>query len=146
MPTDQISRYDVNRNVRMVLTRHDVDLSRIDYSYVGSTIYLYGELVKCQGEFQGTGIETLAKELTSLSHVRDIQFDLSNWVISSALGSWQVSRSKRGGAMAAGAKQGDAMSDSTHVIEKVEGFAEILHDIEKKKEQEEQEVTVLPGA
>ena len=149
MADDTYSRYEVNRSVRMVLTRHDVDLMRIDYSYLGNTIYLYGELVKSQGgEFNGPGIEGLARELTALPRVRDIQFDLHNWVISSAAGSWFIGRAKKAGKAATADRQGAATADSTVVIEKAEKFGDVLQDIDKKKEgkkgDQDQEVIIPP--
>ncbi len=145
MPEDY-SRYEVNRNVRMVLTRHDVDLSRIDYSFMGTTVYLYGELVKGQGDFSGPGIEALAKELAALPHVRDIQFDLSNWIISSSSDAWHVAPAKKG--TAARGKQGGTSGDGTHVIERAETFAEVLKEVEKKQEETkgEYEVEIVSGA
>lgn len=144
--SEDYSRYEVNRNVRMVLARHDVDLTRVDYSYMGSTVYIYGELIKGQGEFNGSGIEALAKELSALPHVRDIQFDVGNWVISSSLSSWHVSASKKGAAVRG--KQGGSSGDSTHVIEKAEAFADILQEIEKKQDKAtgEHEVEIVSGA
>ena len=73
---EQVSRYEVNRNVRMVITRHDADLTRIDYSFMGSTIYLNGDLVRPNGDFTAQEIENIAKELSALPHVRSIQFEI----------------------------------------------------------------------
>ena len=71
---EQVSRYEVNRNVRMVITRHDADLTRIDYSFMGSTIYLNGDLVRPNGDFTAQEIENIAKELSALPRVRSNAF------------------------------------------------------------------------
>ena len=67
---DQVSRYEVNRNVRIVIARHDADLTRIEYSFMGSTVYLSGDLVRPNGEFNAHEIENIAKELAAIPHVR----------------------------------------------------------------------------
>jgi len=63
---EQLSRYEVNRNVRMVLIRHDADLARIDYSFIGQTVYFYGDLVRPTMDFSVQEIEVLAREISAL--------------------------------------------------------------------------------
>ncbi len=136
---EQSTRYEVNRNVRMVLVRHDVDLSRLDFSYVGNTIYLYGELAKSmEGEFTAGNIESLAKDLSHLQYVRDLQFDVANWVVRSSAGSWQIMRKKRPAA-SAGMQTGAASTDATvHVKKPDETISDVLKDIRKKDEEKKE--------
>jgi len=77
---DQISRYEINRNVKRVLIRHAVDLLELQFYYSGESVYLSGKLKKDpEGEFNPPQIEALVRELSSLPYVKSLQFDLSNW-------------------------------------------------------------------
>jgi hypothetical protein len=126
---EQVSRYEVNRNVRMVITRHDADLTRIDYSFTGNTVYLYGDLIKSDGDFSVQEIDALAREISALPSVRDIQFNLNNLIVVSSGDSWQVTRMKKPVATTGSAQQGGSMGDSTVVIEKAEKLTDVLDDI-----------------
>jgi hypothetical protein len=105
-PEEQVSRYEINRNVRMILTRHDVDLTRIDYSFMGSTVYLYGDLVRPDGDYSVNEIELIIREITILPHVRDIQFDLNNWLAIPSGDSWQITKSKKSASARAATQPG----------------------------------------
>jgi hypothetical protein len=125
---EKVSRYEVNRNVRMVLARHDADLSRVDYSFTGNTVYLYGDLIKPHRDFSPKEIEDLAREISSLQHVRDIQFDLNNWKLISAGGSWTIAKTKKF-MIPTGAVQ----DDSSVVLENPEELSDVLEDIQPDK-------------
>jgi hypothetical protein len=131
---NQASRYEVNRSVRTVLARHDVDLSRLDYSYIGGTVYLYGDLLKStEGEFTPATIEVLAREVTGLPHVRDLQCDLNNWTILTSSGSWQVTKRKKPSAGYGASLGGAGSTDSTVVIEKPEPLSKVVEEITKQE-------------
>jgi hypothetical protein len=132
---EQVSRYEVNRNVRMVFTRHDADLTRVDYSFMGSTVYLYGDLVRPDGDFTPQEIEIMAREISALPHVRDVQFDLSNWLVASSGDSWQITRTKKSTAAHAAHRAGSA-EDSTVVIEKTEDLMDVLEDLDTDSKKE----------
>jgi hypothetical protein len=135
MPQEEkVSRYEVNRNVRMAITRHDADMTKIDYSFMGNTVYLYGDLVKSNGDFSAQEIESLASDISSLPHVRDIQFDLNNWKLVSSGDSWQVTKTGKSVAT----KGTGSSGDSTIIIEKSEKLADVLEDLQPdlKKENE----------
>ena len=125
---EKVSRYEVNRNVRMVLARHDADLSRIDYSFTGNTVYLYGDLIKPNRDFSPKEIETLAREISSLQHVRDIQFDLNNWKLLSAGTNWKIIKTKK-----FMLPTGAVLDDSPVVIENPEELSDVLQDIQPDK-------------
>ncbi len=130
-----VSRYEVNRKVRTILIRHDVYLAMIDYSFIGGTVYLSGEIIKSpEGEFTPSGIEEIAREITGLSGVRNIQFDLQNWVIASSGLSWQITKKKKPALDHAIFKDSSiaSMDDTVH-IKKDEGIADVLKEIEKEK-------------
>ena len=77
---DQISRFEINRSVKRVLVRHAVDLMVLQFYCSGESVYLSGKLKKDpRGEFNPAQIEALVRELSSLPHVKNLQFDLSNW-------------------------------------------------------------------
>ncbi len=134
---DPVSRYEINRNVRMIFTRHDVDLSMIDYSFTGSTVYLYGDLVRADGDYSVKEIESIVREISVLPQVRDIQFALNNWVVLSAEGSWQINKTKKSAVKRAAGQTG-APGDSTIVIDKSEKITDVLDDIELNLKKEEE--------
>lgn len=143
---EQVSRYEVNRNVRMVLIRHDADLTRIDYSFIGNTVYFYGDLVKPTMDFSVQEIEVLAREISALPHVREIQFHFNNWTVASSGDSWQVIRTKKRSAATVGAAyQAGSSGDSTIVVEKAEKLINVLKDIEKASKKEKEENVTGPA-
>ena len=129
---DPVSRYEVNRNVRMVITRHDADLSRIEYSFLGSTVYLSGDLVRPNGDFSAQEVETIVRELAALPHVRSLQFDLNNWLVDNSGDSWQVNRVRKTAGAKEAAGQTGVSDDVTLIIEREEGLKDVIDDIEKK--------------
>jgi len=133
---EQVSRYEVNRSVRMVFTRHNVDLTKIDYSFMGSVVYLSGDLVRPDGDFSRQEIESIVREIANLPHVRDIQFELNTWRVAAAGDSWHVDRIKKEVSRKKAASGSGLADDSTHIIEKTEDLEVVLDDIaahEKRK-------------
>lgn len=128
---DPVSRYEVNRNVRIVITRHDADLARIEYSFMGSTVYLSGDLVRPNGDFSAQEVENIARELAALPHVRSLQFDLNNWLVDTSGDSWQVNRVRETAGPKGTAGQTGVSDDTTLVIEREEGLRNVIDDIEK---------------
>jgi hypothetical protein len=137
-PDEQVSRYEINRNVRMILTRHDVDLTRVDYSFMGSTVYLYGDLVRPDGDYSVNEIDSIVREITALPHVRNTQFDLNNWLVISSGDSWQITKTKKP-AVTRAATQPGSLGDSTVVIDKAEKLTDVLDDLnpDSKKEKDD---------
>jgi hypothetical protein len=138
MPDDKVSRYEINRNVRMVLTRHDVDLTRIDYSFMGSTVYLYGDLVRPGRDYSAKEIEFIVREIAALPHVRNIQSDFNNWLVIPSGNSWRITKTKKS-AVTRAAYQSGSLEDSTVVIDKEEKIADVLDDLglDSKKEEDD---------
>lgn len=126
--TETPSRYEINQKVRMIFTRHDADLSKIDYSFMGATVYLSGELAQPDRDYSHKEIENIVKEISAIPQVRDIQFDLSNWMVLSAEGSWQISQTRK--SVVTSAAQQGALVDSTIVIDKSESLTDVLNDLE----------------
>ena len=137
-PDEKVSRYEINRNVRMIFARHDADLTKIDYSFTGSTVYLYGDLIRPAGDYTAKEIELIVREISVLPHVHDVHFDLNNWVVLSAEGSWQISKTRKSTVKSA-AYQPGALQDSTVVIDKAEKLTDVLDDIELNLEKKEEE-------
>jgi len=137
-PEEQVSRYEVNRKVRMIFTRHDADLSKIDYSFMGSSVYLYGDLVRPDRDYSPQEIESIAREISALPHVRDIQFELNNWVILSSGESWQINKTKKTVVLPS-TRQPGALGDSTIVIDKAENLTDVLDDIELNLNKDKEE-------
>ena len=113
---EPVSRYEVNRSVRMVITRHDADLARIEYSFLGSTVYLSGDLVRPNGDFSAQEVENIARELAALPHVRSLQFDLNNWLVDTSGDSWQSAGSGKMARAKEKAGQTGVSDDTTHII------------------------------
>ncbi len=124
-PEDQVSRYEINRNVRMVLTRNDADLTKIDYSCMGGTVYLYGELVRQDRDYVAKEIDSIIGEIAALPHVHDIQFDLNNWLVVSSGNSWRITKTGK----AAITRALGSLEDSTVVIDKAEKLTDVLEDL-----------------
>jgi hypothetical protein len=136
------SRYDINRQVRMVLSRHYIDLTRIDYSCIGHTVYLSGELHKIsESDLVPSVIEDLLKEIARLSNVYSVQCDFKNWNISHEENAWQITKSKKKLRDASGIPESHqgVMSEAAKDVEikTIEKIAEVLKDIKKKPEQED---------
>jgi hypothetical protein len=127
-PDDKVSRYEINRIVRMVFTRHDADLTKIDYSFMGSAVYLYGDLVRLDGDFSDKEIEFIIREIAALPHVRDIQFDLNNWAVVPSGDSWQITKTRKS-VVTRAAGQAGSLGDSTVVIDKSEKLTDVLDDL-----------------
>ncbi|HON59988.1 MAG TPA: hypothetical protein P5040_07100 [Smithella sp.] len=93
--SDEHSRYEINRKVRQILVSHNADLTKISYSFIGKTVYLFGSLMKDpQGDFNLTGVKALVADLMKLPRVHDIQFDLENWVISVQAGDMSITKGR----------------------------------------------------
>ena len=137
MPDDKVSRYEINRNVRMVLTRHDVDLTRIDYSFMGSTVYLYGDLVRPDRDYSAKDIEFIVREISALPHVRNIQFSFNNWLVVSSGNSWRITKTGKSTATRAAG----SLADSTVVIDKEEKLTDVLDDLAPDSKKEEDDAT-----
>lgn len=94
--SDELLRYEINTRVRQVLISYNVDMMRVNYSCSKKTVYIYGCLNKTTcGEFTVADIKNLVVELMKLPRVRDVQFDLENWFISSETGELSIIKGKR---------------------------------------------------
>jgi hypothetical protein len=135
-----VPRYEVNRQVRVVLNRHDIDVARVDYSSIGGTVYLSGDLIKnSESDLVPAAIEGLMRDITCISGVRDVQTDFQNWVICNAGGAWQITKGKKktrdsGVQRAQQGGQADAAQD-IH-IEKSEKIADVLKEMGEESGQE----------
>ncbi|MCG6892001.1 MAG: hypothetical protein LJE65_00205 [Desulfobacteraceae bacterium] len=87
----ELSRYEINQEVRRALLRHAVDLSQLQYSSTGTTVYLFGQLRKeTKGDFTDREVEGMVRELSRLPGVREIRFELSNWMLMMEPGSFEL--------------------------------------------------------
>jgi hypothetical protein len=94
----ELSRYEINRKIRQVLVSYNADMTRINYSFIHKTVYMFGSLVReSQGEFSLPVIESIIRELMKLPRVQKIQFDLDNWVISNEPGELNIVKKKEMG-------------------------------------------------
>lgn len=91
----ELSRYEVNSKIRHILVSHNADMTKITYSFVTRTVYMYGSLVKdSQEEFSISTIKGLITELMKLPRVQKVQLDLDNWIISNESGELNIIKRK----------------------------------------------------
>ena len=94
--SDELFRYEINTRVRQILISYNIDMSKLSYSCIKKTIYLYGSLNKIPyGDFSIANIKSLVAELMHLPRIRDVQFDLENWIISTEAGEFNIIKGKR---------------------------------------------------
>lgn len=136
-----VSRYEVNRQLRMLLNKYGIDLATVDYSCIGGTVYLSGELLKIDGdEITPAVIESLFKEIARISGVRYVEPDLQNWNISADEYSWQITRSKKKSrevSIPVTKYGGTAETAKDVYIEVSERIEDVLKDIQGEPEQED---------
>jgi hypothetical protein len=127
---DTLSRYELNRMVSGVLTRHGIDLQTLSLSSSASLVYLNGFLSKVTGqEMTATDVDIIFREIESIPRVRGIIADLENWVVVSADGRWQAAPKGRSLHPAAAAP---ARED--YRIDKEERIADVLEAIRPRNE------------
>lgn len=125
-------RCDVNREIKNVLIRHSVSLSEINYSFIGSTVYLYGALRKDPvGEFTPANIELLLRDLHRIDQVRNLQIDLENWSITTDVVSWIIRKRKE--VTMVGQERPDHV-----IIDGSEKVEDVLKEIREKPEEPEE--------
>jgi hypothetical protein len=96
----ELSRYEINRKIRHVLVSHNADMTKINYSFVNRTVYMYGSLVReSREEFNISIIKGIMTELMKLPRVQKVQFDLDNWLISNEPGELNIVKRKRTGVL-----------------------------------------------
>lgn len=126
---EQVSRFEVNRKVRVVIARHDGDLTRIDYSFMGRTVYLSGELTKPDREYSAREIESIAADILAIPEVIDVIFDLNNWIVeSSGDSSWHAKPIRQTGRLIYASGSGTEEAP-THVIQQPDELRDIIHEI-----------------
>jgi len=73
---DEHFRYETNTRVRQILISNNADMTRVNYSCIKKTIYVYGSLNKTtQGEFTVADIKNCSSGINETAHIRDVQFD-----------------------------------------------------------------------
>lgn len=78
----KVNRFEINKLVRRVLTKNQVDMSTVSFSCMGGRILLTGLLKKGSGsEFTAKGVETMVTELRKVKGVTDVGSELGNWDI-----------------------------------------------------------------
>lgn len=135
MPADSqtLSRYEINRAVNSLLTRHDIDLSLLNVSSSTTLVHLGGVLMKgTGGDLRPTDIDLIFTEIRRIRQVRGIVADLENWIITNIDGGWQAIPVKQA-SRTTGAFSGPPQE---HHIDTEEAIEDVLQDI-KDQEQDE---------
>jgi hypothetical protein len=128
---DAPTRYEMNRLVRNVLTRHRADLELISISCTARLVYLYGYLIKTtKPGYKPAEVDLIFREIEQIPMVRGIEAELENWTISASrsTGTWLVIPKRRvlPTTAAAGAQE-------EYRIEEVEDVKDVLGDMEQEK-------------
>ncbi len=118
----QPSRYQMNQGVKTALVRHFADLSMLDFSCTGATVYLSGTLKKDpQGEFPKTELEAMLREIVRVPGVRSLQANLENWAITYSGSGFELYRKTR--------PQGSSGSGEAVRIDETETVQDVLETI-----------------
>lgn len=76
----KVNRFEINKLVRRVLTKNQVDMSTVTFTCIGGRILLSGLLKKSSGsDFTAQGVESMCSELRKIKGVSDIGSELGNW-------------------------------------------------------------------
>ncbi len=82
---DAPTRYEMNRLVLSVLTRHRVDLELISISCMARIVYMHGSLVKTtKPGYKSADIDLIIQDIEQIPLVRGIVVELENWTVSSS--------------------------------------------------------------
>jgi hypothetical protein len=131
--SDTTSRYEINRLVRGILTRHGIDLEGLALSSSASLVYLNGFLKRFAGtDLAPTDIDLIFREIEQIPMVHGIIADLDNWVVTGSDGAWVITpkgRSRRPTAPLADRED--------YRIKKEERLADVLENIRKRHENDE---------
>jgi hypothetical protein len=125
--------YQVNQGIKSILVRHYADLSSLDFSLIGSTMYLSGTLKKDpSGEFTASGLEAMLREIVRIPGVHGLQADLDNWVISYTGAGFELHRKHR--------PQGSSGASQTVRIARQEDVQDVLDGIQYDSDSDHTEV------
>lgn len=126
-PNNQLARYEINRQVKMVLTRHAVNLETLSISSSNSLVYLYGVLQEESGrDFTVKDIDNIFTEIEHIHNVKGIIPDLDNWTISNLEGSWHACSHRRAQQSAPA-----AMDSEDYTISEKDKIADVLKKIKQ---------------
>ena len=80
MAKQKLKRFEVNKVVRRALVKANVDLERLQYSYVGRTLTFTGTLQKVGNrELTATELDSILSEIGSMG--LHLASELTNWTI-----------------------------------------------------------------
>jgi hypothetical protein len=123
------ARYEINRQVKMVLTRHAVNLETLSVSSSNSLVYLYGVLQEETGrDFTVKDIDNIFTEIEHIPHVKGIIPDFENWTISNLEGSWQASSRRRAQQSAPA-----AIDSKDYTLSEKDKIADVLKKMKQEK-------------
>ncbi len=132
-----MSRYDINRKVKVALVRNAVDLAQLKYSCTATNVHLWGFLNKDpEGDFTPTGVERLLKDVSRLPEVRHVRVDIENWDIQSGDGGWIITGKKKKQSKQSEvvrSKPAGAGTEKILEVDKVESVKKVLDDLVEKK-------------
>ncbi len=105
----------------------------MDFSTVGSTVYLSGSLKKDpSGEFSTVALESMLREIVRIPGVHGLQADLDNWMISYTGAGFELHRKHR--------PQGSSGASQTVRIARQEDVQDVLDGLQDDSDSENVEV------
>ncbi len=127
-----LSRYDINRAVNGLLTRHGIDLSVLSVSSSMTLVHLGGSLMKGTGkDLRPMDIDPIFTEIMRIPQVRGIVADLENWIITNTEGAWRAIPVKQASRIT-----GVSAEHREYRIDKEEPIKDVLKDITDQEEEQ----------
>jgi hypothetical protein len=128
-PNSAPVRYEINRQVKMVLSRHAVNLETLSISSSNTLVYLYGVLQEESGrDLTVPDIDNIFTEIEHIPNVKGIIPDFDNWSISNLEGSWHASSRRRAQQSAPA-----AMDSEDYNITEKDKISDVLKKIKQEK-------------
>lgn len=77
-----LSRFEINKQVRRILSGNGVNMREVQISASGRSVNLSGSLLKDpSGQLTASTVSNIAKELFTIPGISSISSDLENWDI-----------------------------------------------------------------
>lgn len=128
--SSSLSRYQINQSVKSTLVRHFADLSQLDFTTTGTTVYMNGILKKDpHGDFSASGLEAMLREIVRIPGVRGLQSDLDNWLVSYTGGGFELHRKTR-------SRASSGMGQTVRIARQ-EDISDVLQDIPESLEKDQ---------
>ena len=87
-----LTRFQTNKQIQAVLNQFGLDLSLLQFSFVGQTVYYSGRIDKStDAKFFPQELIDCFTAVSRIPEVRAQRFDVDNWVVETSGEGWYVS-------------------------------------------------------